>query len=439
MQRIAYGAGVRLVLGGLLVGGAGCGQKHRQEESDLNVIYGDDNRQEVYQSQNVQMKALARSTAALVKKDAIQTNAATGMAALASDSFGSSQGLCSTERFFSQPNPAFCSGFLVAPDILVTAGHCITSQSSCLDTAFVFGMGYFNATDNPTSIPPSDVYYCSELIHSQASEDGADFAVLKLNRAVNGRAPLAFRRSGKAAVGDPLTVIGYPSGLPTKITDGAHVRDNSNDSFLVADTDTYGGNSGSSVFHATTGLIEGILVRGEQDFSFTGSCYVSKVCTQHECRGEDITLASAFAQYVPDEGGGGDGDTEPVDSPAAEVHIYEQSGLQLAIPDNNRVGVQQKVQVPDEGVITGIKLELKINHTYIGDLVVSLVHPNGPEVVLHNRAGGSTDNINATYEQVLAPLKGKQASGSWALKIADRAAADKGKLSYLKLSLTTTR
>ena len=36
-------------------------------------------------------------------------------------------------------------------------------------------------------------------------------------------------------------------------------------------------------------------------------------------------------------------------------------------------------------------------HTYIGDLVVDLVAPDGSVYNLHNRAGGSADNINPTY------------------------------------------
>ena len=42
-------------------------------------------------------------------------------------------------------------------------------------------------------------------------------------------------------------------------------------------------------------------------------------------------------------------------------------------------------------------VEVHIVHTYIGDLVVTLIAPDGSSYVLHNRAGGSTDNIDQTY------------------------------------------
>jgi hypothetical protein len=44
------------------------------------------------------------------------------------------------------------------------------------------------------------------------------------------------------------------------------------------------------VLDATTGVVEGILVRGEADSVTTSAgCQVSKVCADTGCRGEDIT------------------------------------------------------------------------------------------------------------------------------------------------------
>ena len=58
-------------------------------------------------------------------------------------------------------------------------------------------------------------------------------------------------------------------------------------------------------------------------------------------------------------------------------------------------------------------------HTYIGDLVVSLIAPDGTAYVLHNRAGGSTDNINQTYT---VNLSAETANGTWTLRVQDAAA-----------------
>ena len=77
-------------------------------------------------------------------------------------------------------------------------------------------------------------------------------------------------------------------------------------------------------------------------------------------------------------------------------------------------------------------VEVHIVHTYIGDLVVSLIAPDGTAYVLHNRAGGSTDNINQTYPVNLA---GESAAGVWTLRVQDAAAIDTGYLDGWKLSL----
>jgi hypothetical protein len=77
------------------------------------------------------------------------------------------------------------------------------------------------------------------------------------------------------------------------------VRDNTPVPFFAANLDTYGGNSGSPVFNATSGTVEGILVRGENDFVSNGSCYVSLVCPTTGCRGEDVTRSTVWSSKVP--------------------------------------------------------------------------------------------------------------------------------------------
>src|SRR6185503_5205699 len=101
---------------------------------------------------------------------------------------------------------------------------------------------------------------------------GADWALVRLDHAVTNHHPLAIRRRGKLKKGARLFVIGHPVGLPTKIAGGARVRTASTNGFFVANLDTFGGNSGSAVFNAWSGRVEGILVRGDVDFERRGEC-----------------------------------------------------------------------------------------------------------------------------------------------------------------------
>ncbi len=73
-----------------------------------------------------------------------------------------------------------------------------------------------------------------------------------------------------------------------------------------------------------------------------------------------------------------------------------------------------------------------IVHTYIGDLVVDLVAPDGTVYNLHNRSGGSANNINQTYSR---NLTSEVANGTWNLRVRDAASADVGYIDSWTLDL----
>ena len=77
-------------------------------------------------------------------------------------------------------------------------------------------------------------------------------------------------------------------------------------------------------------------------------------------------------------------------------------------------------------------VEVHIVHTYIGDLVVTLVAPDGSAYLLHSRAGGSTDNIDQTYT---VNLSSEPAAGTWKLRVQDAAAADVGRIDAWTINL----
>ncbi|MGE0527945.1 MAG: serine protease [Bdellovibrionales bacterium] len=260
-----------------------------------SVIYGDDNRLDYYQVGDSLWRAHADSTVALISSSKV--NVRGEWAEIQTSGYGSSMGLCSNEPFFEQETAAFCSGFLVAPDVVVTAGHCVREGTGCAATRFVFGFRLEDAGDKPRRVSTDAIYSCAHLIHSVADSDGEDFAVVRLDRAVTQVAPLPLRRQGKPGVGDALTVIGHPSGLPLKIAPGAEVRQVKSE-FLIANLDTYGGNSGSAVFNSHTGEVEGVLVRGEMDFVYENGCRRSKRCAEQACRGEDVTLIERVWPYL---------------------------------------------------------------------------------------------------------------------------------------------
>lgn len=259
------------------------------QNKSIKVIYGEDNRQDVFESTNPAFVELAKSTAAMID---------TGSLKLLSDNeieihsaTLENRGICSHERFAKQITPANCSGFLVAPNLLVTAGHCIRTAADCNAYKWVFDFKVDYAEQGKVLIPSDSVYSCKKIVsQSLSSATRDDYALIELNRNVTDRKPLKFRRKGKIKTGAPLVVIGHPTGLPTKIADGANVR-SLQSKYFVANLDTFGGNSGSAVFNTETLEVEGILVRGDTDYVYDRAygCQVANICKDDSCRGEDVT------------------------------------------------------------------------------------------------------------------------------------------------------
>jgi subtilisin-like proprotein convertase family protein len=98
--------------------------------------------------------------------------------------------------------------------------------------------------------------------------------------------------------------------------------------------------------------------------------------------------------------------------------------------------------VADTAALTGIKVTVDIEHTYIGDLVVTLKPPAAtgvPRITLHSRDGGGTDNLKKTFDTVSTPgllaLIGKSPAGTWTLSVKDEERLDTGMLRSVALEL----
>lgn len=209
---------------------------------------------------------------------------------------------CDGEPLNGQQRLAKCTGFLVAEDILVTAGHCVRESYDCEGNSWVFG--YDKQAAELKKISKNNVYKCQKVLYSEKNlETKVDFAIVKLDRAVTTAQPMSLSRAPL----DPqehLMVLGYPLGTPLKLAINGTVRVNTNSYFFTANLDTFHGNSGSPVVGQNSSEVTGLLVRGEKDTEFDDarSCLKIKRCADNSCRGEDVVRISVVTTKLEELG-----------------------------------------------------------------------------------------------------------------------------------------
>lgn len=268
------------------------------------AIFGVDNRQNL--DANSPMQKYARATAVAV----LTGNQTIVNSKLNIDAAPLSEALCKDERFSSEPSLSYaCTGFLVAPDLLVTAGHCVSNHEEvknekegyCAVFDWMFDYQSRNGAAQTVGISMDRVYRCKQIVYA-IEEDRApfrDFALVQLDRPVLDREPLKLSTAA-VGTGDRVSMIGYPLGLPVKLTDGAKVivNDLSRQAF-VTNLDAFDGNSGSPVFNSTNEVV-GILVAGTPSESWVRdekkSCDILNRCDEN---GRNCLAAGFPGDMIP--------------------------------------------------------------------------------------------------------------------------------------------
>jgi subtilisin-like proprotein convertase family protein/C1A family cysteine protease len=137
-----------------------------------------------------------------------------------------------------------------------------------------------------------------------------------------------------------------------------------------------------------------------------------------------------------------DGDVDCDDEACNDDPVCIEDGVtykneeSASIPDDDAEGIVSTIEVDQPGTIGNVFVDVDITHTYVGDLTVTLVSPDNTRVVLHNKEGGSEDDIKETY--VPAGFVGKSIQGTWTLEISDTAGSDTGRLHEWSLTFQLT-
>jgi MYXO-CTERM domain-containing protein len=333
-----------------IVSACGAADETAVGEVTAPVVYGDDDRVEVYNHPDLQLREIARqSIVALIPSFRIAREL-DGTYSLFTDSLKNLRDLCSDELFGEQPTAASCSGVLIDEDLVLTAGHCVDSPSSCDSYAYVFNYLY-EQPGSLATIRDQDVYGCERVVARGSALPGQytpDFAVIQLDRPVQGaQGPAAIRPATALSQQEPLAMIGFGSGLPAKIDSGASVADpraNTLD-YFVANLDAFQGHSGSATFDSENRLA-GILIGGRTpDYveAAPGSCYRVSVYDDFEA-GELVHNVAPIVASLCDQGWDSDllcdpkaCEGEPCGStplPATQSGAYPAQGAGCSVSPN---------------------------------------------------------------------------------------------------------
>ena len=139
---------------------------------------------------------------------------------------------------------------------------------------------------------------------------------------------------------------------------------------------------------------------------------------------------------------------------------FPSGAVNVAIPDGtgaNQAGAVafNTINVSDSGAISSMKVSLNVTHTYVGDLIIQLQHPNGTDFVnIWNRTCNSTvfGDIDVTFEDGLPAItcaspttgsyapenplsvfNGLEMNGDWTIALVDNYNNDIGTLNSWSL------
>jgi secreted trypsin-like serine protease len=322
-----------------------------------------------------------------------------------------------------------CGGALYAPDIVLTAAHCVGATGN--NTSIGVTAGVVDLQDSSRITRNSTYVY-----RAPGYPNGDDWALIKLNSPITGQALLPIATT-TAYDSDTFTVAGWGAategGGQQRYLLKANVPFISDSqcqqaySDLIPAEEICAGNWSSGGVDTCQGDSGGPMFRRDNNNAWVQVGIVSWGigCARPGNPGvyAQVSYFSAAIAAAAEELGGGT--TNP------PTRTFENT-TNYNIPDNGTVSSPITVSGASGAAASNAQIEVHIVHTYRGDLVVDLVAPDGSVYNLLNRSGGSANNVNQTFTK---NLSSETANGTWNLRVRDAAYYDTGYIDSWKISL----
>lgn len=241
------------------------------------VIFDYDDRREL-KDVSIGLKSNAKKAAALIHKSLLIPHYEGGYKLQpTSRMIYSRRGrkLCPMEKFYNQPEAAFCTSIIIHERVAIMPKHC--NRNFYPDQMrLVFGF-WNDQNSDPLMIDSNNVLEIEEVV----DDDKEDLSFLILKGAAN--AVHIQTRFGVPQKNQNVYLAGYPgtetnhNRIPLKVVDNAKVQSLSGTRF-TADLDVFRGNSGSPVFNGDELIGMFISVFSDHFASFNKECDISCYC-----------------------------------------------------------------------------------------------------------------------------------------------------------------
>ncbi len=134
----------------------------------------------------------------------------------------------------------------------------------------------------------------------------------------------------------------------------------------------------------------------------------------------------------------------------------DATGLPLTISSSGTPMVTSTITFFEDLPLADINVNMNLEHTFLGDLVINLISPSGTSVALVSSSCGEFDDIVATFDDdanvfscgnepaingrirplgALSSFNGESILGEWTLEIRDNATSDGGRLNSFSLEV----